>query len=394
MAIPLVLKADNSGFSAPAILKAVTPDEFVRHGWPPHRSVLLLDSIPETARAAMLAVPWAAVLTSDAPTAVSGPTITHLRIPNAIQAGDVVEVVPGRPTLRVLYRRGDNGNVLFATERCNSYCLMCSQPPRDVDDRWRVSQLLDLIDLIDRDEPSLAITGGEPTLLGNGLVAIIERCKTALPDTDLQVLTNGRLLAQGDLARRAADVGHPKLQWNVPLYADVAPIHDYVVQSQGAFVETVSGLYRLAEAGQAIEIRVVLHRPTIPRLAGLVRFIYRNLSFVRHVALMGIEPIGFARANYASLWIDPVDYQSELAFATTFLHDRGMNVSLYNLPLCVLPRSLWPWATRSISNWKNTFPPECADCRVRTRCAGFFASTDEQWASKGIRPILAEEGTA
>ncbi|MGO4781920.1 His-Xaa-Ser system radical SAM maturase HxsC, partial [Lysobacter sp. 2RAB21] len=77
--------------------------------------------------------------------------------------------------IAVRYRRGDNGNVLFATERCNSFCLMCSQPPREVEDSWRIDQLCDLVGLIDKDEPSLAISGGEPTLLGTGLSQVLQR---------------------------------------------------------------------------------------------------------------------------------------------------------------------------------------------------------------------------
>jgi len=394
MALPLVLKADISGFGEAAILKAVTVEEFVQNGWPPGRSILLLDQTSESARHALLQMPWGAVLASSRSLVPSEiPAVTNLQLSGAVHPGDVIEVTPGRSTLRVLYRRGDNGNVLFATERCNSYCLMCSQPPRDVDDAWRVQQLIDLVGLIDRNEPSLAITGGEPSLLGHGLVDLVAACRQDLPDTDLQILTNGRLLGEGDLARRVAAVGHPKLQWNVPLYADVAPVHDYVVQADGAFQQTLAGLYRLAAAGQSIEIRVVLHRPTIPRLAGLARFIFRNLSFVRHVALMGIEPIGFARANFEALWIDPVDYQTELQVAVEYLRDRGMAVSIYNLPLCVLRPALWPYAARSISNWKNVFLPACEECQVQTRCAGFFASVDKKWTSRGIRPVVAVGGT-
>ncbi len=289
--------------------------------------------------------------------------------------------------MRVLYRRGDLGNVIFATERCNSYCLMCSQPPRDVDDQWRVQQNLDLIPLIDRDEPSLAITGGEPTLLGEGLVQIIGACAAQLPATDLQVLTNGRAFSRPEVAARLGRIAHPQLQWNVPLYADVAPIHDFVVQAEGAFQETIKGLYALGRAGMNIEVRVVLHRPTIERLSALVRYVYRNLTFVRHVALMGIESIGFALANRDQLWIDPVEYQAELQYAVTYLHDRGIRVSIYNLPLCVVSPSIRPFAAKSISTWKNVYLPDCAACEVKSQCGGFFASINKQWTSKGIGPI-------
>jgi His-Xaa-Ser system radical SAM maturase HxsC len=391
MALPLVLKTETFGLPGPVTLKAVDGEEFIRHGRPPGRSVLLLDAVPPNQRSKLLQVPWGAVMSSEpAGIATSVPVLRHPIPREGVQPGDIIEVSPDRSMLRVLYRRGDNGNIIFATERCNSFCLMCSQPPREVADDWRIQQNIDLVELIDRDEPSLAITGGEPTLLGQGLVDIIRACGRTLPDTDLQVLSNGRGFADSDLAQRVRATSHPKLQWNIPLYADVSAIHDYVVQSAGAFDQTVRGLYKLAEAEQRIEIRVVLHRPTIPRLASLARFIYRNLSFVRHVALMGIEPIGFARANHDSLWIDPVDYQAELAEAVSFLHGNGIPVSIYNLPLCVLRTDLRAFAARSISNWKNVYLPACEGCRLQGQCAGFFASIDKKWTSRGVTAVVSE----
>ncbi|MGO4220782.1 His-Xaa-Ser system radical SAM maturase HxsC [Lysobacter sp. TAF61] len=284
------------------------------------------------------------------------------------------------------YRRGDNGNVLFATERCNSFCLMCSQPPRQIEDDWRIEQLCALAELVDKDEPSIAISGGEPTLLGEGLPRIVERCADSLPHTHVHVLSNGRLFGEGVYAQSFRAL-HPSLTWGIPLYGDHHRLHDYVVQSQGAFAQTIRGLYALHAAGQRIEIRVVLVKPTVERLLDLARYMYRNLPFVEHVAFMGIEPIGFAKANHPALWIDPADMASSLADAVEFLTRRGLSVSIYNLPLCALPESLWQFARRSISNWKQDYLPACANCGVKDQCGGFFGWVTPDWTSRAIRPI-------
>src|SRR5436305_15301409 len=86
---------------------------------------------------------------------------------------DVVAVDPGG-LLRVLYRRSSRHNFLFVTDQCNSYCLMCSQPPKAVDDRWRIAELHEVIDLIDPATSTLGFTGGEPTLFGNDFIALIQ----------------------------------------------------------------------------------------------------------------------------------------------------------------------------------------------------------------------------
>ncbi len=64
-----------------------------------------------------------------------------------------------------------------------------------------------------------------------------------------------------------------------------------------------------------------------------------------------------------------------------------MAVSIYNLPLCILPQRLRRFARRSISDWKNVYAPECGDCALRQNCAGFFASAGPAWRSRGIRPV-------
>src|SRR5262245_1385665 len=59
------------------------------------------------------------------PAIISPPNLDYLR------DGDVVQLFPNG-TVQVLYRRSSNHNTILATERCNSLCLMCSQPPKDV----------------------------------------------------------------------------------------------------------------------------------------------------------------------------------------------------------------------------------------------------------------------
>src|SRR5262245_31138328 len=53
---------------------------------------------------------------------------------NSLQMGDVVALTPGRQVVQVLYRESDSHHTIFLTNRCNSYCVMCSQPPTNHDD--------------------------------------------------------------------------------------------------------------------------------------------------------------------------------------------------------------------------------------------------------------------
>ena len=300
---------------------------------------------------------------------------------------DVVSLAPDG-AVRVWYRRSSENNTLLVTEQCNSLCLMCSQPPKVVDDSPRIPSLLRLIELIDPEAREIIISGGEPTIAGDGFFKIIERTRDCLPHTSVHVLTNGRNFKNERMASRLAAIRHADLMLGIPLYSDIDCLHDYVVQAKGAYDETLQGFYNLAMNGVRLELRVVLHKQTIPRLPKLAEFVARNLPFVEHVALMGLEMYGFTPRNLDVLWIDPVAYQRELTEAIEVLALAGMNVSIYNHQLCTLPRELWPFARKSISDWKTVYLPECAGCQAQSFCGGFFQSAAKRH-SEAISPILS-----
>ena len=301
--------------------------------------------------------------------------------------GDLVSFRTNDGNIRVLYRKSSRHNSFLVTERCDNYCLMCSQPPRDINDNWIADEILESIPMIDKETAELGFTGGEPTLLGEHFLEILRTCAKDLPNTTIHVLSNGRKFSDPNFARAWSKTGITDLMVGIPLYSDVSTIHDYVVQADGAFDETVRGILNLKALRQRVELRVVLHKQTYKHLARLAEFIARNLLFIDQVALMGLEIMGFTRANLDVLWIDPVEYQDQLDRAVRTLDSAGMKVLIYNHQLCLLPRSLWPFAVKSISDWKNEYLEECESCTVRDQCGGFFHSAKYR-RSANIRPIL------
>jgi hypothetical protein len=89
---------------------------------------------------------------------------------------------------------------------------------------------------------------------------------------------------------------------------------------------------------------------------------------------MGLEMMGFTKANINDLWINPIEYQSQLVEAVETLARFKMNVSLYNHQLCLLDKRLWSFNRKSISDWKNEYMPECEPCTKKDECGGFFSS--------------------
>lgn len=304
-----------------------------------------------------------------------------------ISDGDILNI-DRIGNIRILYKSSSLSNSLFVTEQCNSRCIMCSQPPRNVDD---IKNLLDinqrLIELIPHDCKQLGITGGEPTLLGDDLFNLLKLINFKLPDTELHILTNARLFSNIEYAKLLLELDTSKIVWGVPIYSDYFELHDLIVNSKNAFYQTILGLHNLARFNQRIEIRTVLISRVIPRLPNLARFIYKNLTFVEHVAFMGLENVGFAKNNLNSLWINPSEYYLQLREAINFLNKNNLNTSIYNIPLCLLPVDLWKFAKQSISEWKNIFLHQCGSCIVKNECAGLFQTNLEKMEEL-IKPII------
>lgn len=302
---------------------------------------------------------------------------------------DVIRLSRDRGAIRVLYRAASHSNSILVTEQCNHYCLMCSQPPKKTDDSWLLDEIELLIPLIPRTTKEIGFTGGEPTLYGQQFLDILRLTKSYLPWTAVHILSNGRRFKDSAYARSYAGIDHPDMMVGIPIYSDDPALHDYIVQAKGAFDETVQGILNLKRLDQKVEVRVVIHRQSIKRLSQLCEFLARNLLFVDHVALMGLEMTGFTRANLDKLWIDPYEYRDALSEAVGILANYGMNVSVYNHQLCLVNDDIRPYYRKSISDWKNEYALECSGCSKMSECGGFFSSAIRYRYSKHLKPFKA-----
>jgi His-Xaa-Ser system radical SAM maturase HxsC len=310
------------------------------------------------------------------------PSLDHISV------GDLVAISPDGTRLTVLWKASAQHNGLLLTERCDNYCIMCSQPPKVRDDDWLYERALRVIDLLPTSTAEVGLTGGEPTLNQDALLRLLTHLRDKLPHTEVHLLSNGRAFSKPDFSRRYAAVDHPGLMVGIPLYAPESSLHDFIVQAVGAFDETIRGILNLATLGQRIELRVVVHRQNVAVLARLADFVARNLPFVEQVALMGLEMTGFARSNSDEVWIDPVSYQEELREATEILIDSQIRVRIYNHQLCVLDRALWPVAVRSISDWKAGYIDTCQSCALIEQCGGVFTTSGAR-VSKHLHALSA-----
>ncbi|MGZ8945730.1 MAG: His-Xaa-Ser system radical SAM maturase HxsC [Methylococcaceae bacterium] len=303
---------------------------------------------------------------------------------------DVIKFYPDILKIDALYRKEANTNSFLVTERCNSFCIMCSQPPRDIDDHYLVDDMLAALPLLHPDTHEIMITGGEPTLWGDDFIRLVQATKNHLPNTVLHILSNGRTFKDLNLAIKVANVKHHDVMIGIPLYADYSQLHDFIVQADNAFDDTIRGILNLKRCKVPVEIRIVIHKENYHRLPKLAEFITRNLLFVDHVAIMGLEFMGFAKSNLKALWIDPYDYQTELRDAVETLANAKIRVSIYNTPLCLVPEPIRRYSANSISDWKNDYLDACTDCTAKQQCGGFFSS-NLKTVSEHIKAIKSDD---
>lgn len=307
---------------------------------------------------------------------------------NTLEEGDVVAVTNTRRLVHVLFRESDVHHTVFLTNRCNSNCLMCSQPPTPQDDSWLVDEAFMIAAHMRISPVLLGFTGGEPLLLGKQLREVLKVFLQHHPDIEFDLLTNGRMLSDETLAKELLEDLPNRVTWMVPLYGHTDFLHDFVVQSAGAFEQTLQGLLTLQNYRQPIQLRIVLIEPVLKFLPSLCEFIGKNLPFIKEVAIIGCEPTGFALANRPLCEIDISKWSEELEDGVKWLKRASLNPVIMNIPFCALPRTLWPYAHQSISDWKRVFAAECASCTVKDSCSGLFSWYDKQWSPARITPIL------
>lgn len=282
--------------------------------------------------------------------------------------------------------KGANDNVIYSTSICNNRCIMCCQPPIKNDDSdYHYNKNMKLIQDSPSDIDYICITGGEPTLSGNFLFEYMSKIWDKMPECQIHLLSNGRQFADTSYMHLFDKNVKGRICIGIPLHSDNYIDHDIIAGCKGAFFETIKGLHNLGILKYEIELRIILLKQNINRLPQMAQFIIKNLPFVSQVSFMGLEVIGNAEKYYNKLNVEPKEYCQLLNIAISVLESCGISSRLFNIPLCLLPKPLWRYSCKSISNWKKTNISKCKGCLQMENCCGIFATS--KIVSKDISPI-------
>jgi His-Xaa-Ser system radical SAM maturase HxsC len=302
--------------------------------------------------------------------------------------GDVLICYPHKGQAHRFFRRSSRHNTILFTERCDQLCVMCSQPPRNVDTAWLFPLFEKALRLVDHGS-RIGVSGGEPTLYKNKLFEMISNVNVDRPDISYQILTNAQHFDVQD-RKKLNDLNEVvDIIWGVPLYSHKGEQHDEIVGKAKAFDKLMENLFVLGSANATIELRTVITALNFLELPELAKFIGKQIPFISRWAIMGMEPIGYAKANYKRIFVDHSAFPIPLVNAIRISNLKNIDCQLYNVPRCTVPPEYREYCADSISDWKNKFLPLCDRCVEQEQCCGFFEWYDEKWSWAGVSPVLA-----
>lgn len=268
-------------------------------------------------------------------------------------------------------------NYFFVTAKCNSNCIMCPSPDvsRQKGGSTSVDTLIEIAKHIPADAPHLTITGGEPFLIGPDIFRFLKFLRDKFEYTEFLFLTNGRIFAIESYVQRFMENAPENSIVAIPVHGSTAATHDMITQTKGSFEQTILGIKRLLKAGIHIEVRIVVSGMNSNDIKNIAWLIAREIPKVDYVSIMAMEMTGSARINRDKVWIPYGKAALAAEEAVLVLMENGIDVKLYNFPLCVVKKEFWTLCEKSISPGKARYAEKCEKCKMKNACGGVFAGT-------------------
>ena len=279
-----------------------------------------------------------------------------------------------------LYRCYDDSsidNYFFVTGQCNSNCIMCPSPEfaRKKGERMTSEDLIEIARHIPDDTRHLTITGGEPFMIGETIFDFIAFLSRKFCYTEFMILTNGRIFSITKYVELLKKTIPKNTILGIPLHGSKEAIHDAITQTEGSFAQTTVGLKKLLYKKIKVELRLVVNKLNVDDFYDMAKLICNEFAEIAHVSIMAMEMTGNAYVNRESVWISYRESFEKIEQSILLLIKYGIDVRLFNFPLCTVKTQYWTLCEKSISADKIRYNSKCDNCVVRDACGGIFAGT-------------------
>ncbi len=293
--------------------------------------------------------------------------------------------------------------------QCNIACVFCSNPVegfRHTTERYGYEDIKKKLEdykrglrtfvKFDEVRDYFNLTGGEPTIHPDFL-KIIALIRTEFPGNLIRLLSNGRMFAYEDFARRTCGIAQLPFEIAVPMFGYDAKTHESISRTPKSFEQTVMGLKHLhkhRKPGQLIEIRIIMTKIQARFLDGLLDFLLAEFPWVDRVVFLFEEIEGFAEQYRERLKFT----QSECALHIDRNYDKlkkFKDARLYHFSLCAVPTRLWPFVWNTLADFKVTYLEGCrTQCLYRQQCVGVHRSYQKHMGAPDIAPITVPRHVA
>lgn len=286
---------------------------------------------------------------------------------------------------------------------CNIGCVFCSNPVegfRGTSDKYSFEAIRKKLEeyksglrtfvKFDEVRDYFNLTGGEPTIHPEFL-RIVAHIRTEFPLNLIRLLSNGRMFAYEDFARRTLAIAGLPFEVAVPMFGPDAKTHESISRAPGSFEQTTRGLRHLfarRQPGQLVEIRVILTRLQCRHLDGLLDFLLAEFPQLDRIVFLYEELEGFAE-KYKDVLRIPMSEAAENLERNLDKLKRFKDARLYHFALCTVPTPLWPFVWNTLADFKVTFLEGCrSSCRYRGQCVGVHRSYLRHSPAQDIAPIV------
>ncbi len=286
--------------------------------------------------------------------------------------------------------------------QCNIACVFCSNPVegfRDTVAQYSFEEIkrklaeykqgMRTFVKFDEVRDYFNLTGGEPTAHPEFL-KILALIRTEFPGILVRLLSNGRMFAYEDFARRTCGIARTPFEIAVPMFGYDAKTHESISRTPKSFEQTTQGLRHLERhrlPGQRVEIRVIMTKVQVRYLDGLLDYLLAEFPWVDRVVFLFEELEGFAERYRDRLAMPMSEVAGHLLRNIDKLR-RFRDARLYHFALCAVATPLWPFVWNTLAPFKVTFLEGCRTrCLYKNQCVGVHRSYIKNGDPKDIIPI-------
>lgn len=289
---------------------------------------------------------------------------------------DVFQIFENGRIIKI-YDDASIDNYFFISGKCNSNCLMCPTASvlRKRGENVDVNLLIEVAKHIPSDTVHLTLTGGEPFMVGENIFCFIKFLREKFENTTFLILTNGRVFSIEKYVLKLKNELPNNCILGIPLHGSSPQKHDMITQTVGSFSQTLIGIKNLLAQEIRVELRWVACALNVSDFENMAKLVINEISDIEYISIMATEMTGSAFENKEKVWMPYRKVFEALETAILMLIENGIDVKLYNFPICTVKKRFWALCEKSISPDKVRYAEVCETCKMKKSCGGVFSGT-------------------